>query len=71
MPVRAGGGGRGGSSASFGSRLRRLLIWPDSILVGGKDGRSKRPFAGYYNVRRRIGLGNRERELRILNSVAT
>ena len=60
MPVRAGDG-EGGSSASFSGRLWRLLIWPDSILVGGEDGRSKRPFAGRDNVRRRTRLGNRER----------
>ncbi len=80
MPVRAGGE-EGGSSASFSSRLRRLLIWPDSMLVDGEDGRSKAVgeeavrgpgyFAGRDNVRRRTGLGNTKRELRILHLAAT
>ncbi len=68
MPVRVGGG-EGGSLASFPSRLGRLLIWPDAILVGGEHGRSKRPVAGRDNVRHRIGLGNSERRATTLDTV--
>ena len=68
MPVRAGGG-EGGPLASFRGRLGRLLIWPDTILVGGEHGPSKRPVAGRDNVRYRIGLGNSERRATTLDAI--